>query len=240
SPNPGSQATSTWSGIFTSKTQNDQELAYSQYAVPHRIVATASYRIEYIRHLASTFTIYYEGATQGTYSYIYNGDINNDGNSSDLMYIPKDPSEIKFTSLTVSGTTYTAQQQSDIFFKFIDQDKYLSKHKGQNAERNGALYPWYHRLDFNFQQDIFNNFGRQRNTLQFNLAIVNALNLLNKDWGIKKQYIVNNPLKVASVTAGTPSYQLATFNGAPITKTYINVNSTTTTWGIQLGLKYIF
>jgi len=240
SPNPGSQATSTWSGIYTSKTQNDQELAYSQYAVPHRVVATASYRIEYIRHLASTFTIYYEGATQGTYSYIYNGDINNDGNSSDLMYIPKDPSEIKFTSMTVNGTTYTAQQQSDLFFKFIDQDKYLSKHKGQTAERNGAMYPWYHRMDFNFQQDIFNNFGKQRHTLQFNAAFINFLNLLNKDWGIKKQYVVNNPLRVASVSAGTPSYQLATFNGVPITNTYINVNSTTTTWGIQLGLRYIF
>jgi hypothetical protein len=242
SPNPGSQATSTWSGIYTSKTQNDQELAYSQYAVPHRVVATASYRVEYIKHLASTFTIYYEGATQGTYSYIYNGDINNDGNSSDLMYIPKDPSEIKFTPLTVSatGVTYTAQQQSDLFFKYIDQDKYLSKHKGQNAERNGAMYPWYHRMDFNFQQDIFNSFGKQKHTLQFNAAVINFLNLLNKDWGIKKQYIVNNPLRVASVTNGTPSYQLATFNNVPISSTYINVNSTTTTWGIQLGLKYIF
>lgn len=240
SPNPGSQATSTWSGIYTSKTQNDQELAYSQYALPHRVVATASYRVEYIKHLASTFTLYYEGATQGTYSYIYNGDINNDGNSSDLMYIPKDPSEIKFTSMTVNGVTYSAQQQSDLFFQYVDQDKYLRKHKGQNAERNGATYPWYHRMDFNFQQDIFNNFGRQRHTLQFNAAVINFLNLLNKDWGIKKQYIVNNPLRVASVTNGTPSYQLATFNNVPISSTYINVNSTTTTWGIQLGLKYIF
>jgi len=240
SPNPGSQATSTWSGIYTSKTQNDQELAYSQYAVPHRIVATLSYRIEYLRHLASTFTFYYEGATQGTYSYIYNGDINNDGNTADLMYIPKDPSEIKFTPMTVNGVTYTAQQQSDLFFQFIAQDKYLRKHQGQNAERNGAKYPWYNRLDFNFQQDLFNNFGKNRNTLQFNLAVVNFLNLLNKDWGIKKSFIVNNPLRVASVTNGTPSFQLATFNNIPVTNTFTNVNSTTTTWGIQLGLKYIF
>lgn len=240
SPNPGSQATSTWSGIYTSKTQNDQELAYSQYAVPHRVVATASYRVEYIKHLASTFTIYYEGAIQGTYSYIYNGDINNDGNSSDLMYIPKDASEINFTPMTVNGVTYSAQQQSDLFFQYIAQDKYLSKHMGQNAERNGAKYPWYHRMDLNFQQDIFNNFGRQRHTLQFSAAVTNFLNLLNKDWGIRKQYIVNNPLRVASVTNGTPLFQLATFNNLPISKTYINVNSTTTTWGIQLGLKYIF
>ncbi|MES1214428.1 MAG: carboxypeptidase regulatory-like domain-containing protein [Bacteroidota bacterium] len=240
SPNPGSQATSTWSGIYTSKTQNDQELAYSQYAVPHRIVGTFSYRKEYLKHLASTLTLYYEGSTQGLYSYIYNGDINNDGNTSDLMYIPKDPSEIKFAALTVNGITYTAQQQSDAFFKFVDQDKYLSKHKGQVAERNGAKYPWYNRVDLNFQQDIFNNFGKQRNTLTFNVSVVNFLNLLNKDWGIKKQYVVNNPLKLVSVVGGVPTYQIATFNNAPITNTFINVNSTTTTWGIQLGLKYSF
>ena len=85
--NPGSQASSVWSANATSGTQNDQQISYSQYAVPHRIVATLSYRIEYLKHLASTFTFYYEGASQGTYSYIYNGDINQDGNSADLIYI---------------------------------------------------------------------------------------------------------------------------------------------------------
>lgn len=240
--NPGSQAASVWAVNPTSKTQNDQELAYSGFAVPHRVVATFSYRVEYVKHLASTFTFFYEGATQGTYSYIYNGDINNDGNSADLIYIPKSPAEIKFSNLAPSGSTpgFTAQQQSDAFFQFIAQDKYLSKHMGQTAERNGAKYPFYHRVDFNFQQEIFNNIGRNRHTLQFGASVTNFLNLLSHDWGIKKQFIVSNPLRVASVTAGVPSYTLATFNGDLIRSTFINVNSTSTTWGLQLGLKYIF
>ncbi len=241
-PNPGSQATSTWSGVYTANTQNDLELAYSAYAVPHRIVGTFSYRVEYIKHLASTFTLYYEGATLGTYSYIYNGDINNDGNTADLMYIPKDASEINFVDLPASGTTpaFTAQQESDAFFQYVNQDKYLSKHKGQNAERNGAQYPWYNRVDFNFQQDLFNNIGRNRHTLQLNVAVVNFLNLLNHNWGIRKQYIVNNPLKLNKVVNGVPYFQMATYQGDLVRKTFINVNSTTTTWGIQLGLKYMF
>jgi outer membrane receptor protein involved in Fe transport len=242
SPNPGSQATSNWSGVYTSGTQNDLELAYSQYAVPHRIVGTFSYRVEYIKHLASTFTLYYEGAVQGLYSYIYNGDINNDGNTADLMYIPKDPSEINFVDLPASGSTpaFTAQQQSDAFFQFIAQDKYLSKHKGQNAERNGAKYPWFNRVDFNFQQEIFNNIGKQRHSLQLNVAVVNFLNLLNHNWGIRKTYVVNNPLKLNSVVNGVPYFQLATYKGDLIRSTFVNVNSTSTTWGIQLGLKYMF
>jgi outer membrane receptor protein involved in Fe transport len=242
SANPGSQAASVWSINPTSRTQNDQELAYSNFAVPHRIVGVLSYRVEYFKHLASTFSLFYEGATQGRFTYIYNGDINQDGNSADLIYIPKDPSEIKFVNLAASGSTpaFTAQQQSDAFFQYIAQDKYLRNHQGQTSERNGAQYPFYHRLDFSFLQDVFHDIGKDRHTLQLNVSVINFLNLINKNWGIKKQVIVTNPLRVANVTAGVPAYTLATFNNDLIRSTYIDVTSTSTTWGVQLGLKYIF
>lgn len=241
--NPGSQAASVWSANATSGTQNDQQLSYSQYAVPHRFVATFSYRFEYFKHLASTFTFFYEGASQGTYSYVYNGDLNQDGNaSSDLMYIPKDPSEIRFTTLAASGTTpaFTAQQQSDAFFQFIAKDHYLSHHMGQTSERNAARYPFYNRVDFSFLQDIFTNIGKDKNTLQLNVSVINLLNLLDHSWGIKKQLIVTNPLKVVSVVNGVPAYTLATFNNDLVRTPYINQSSTATTWGIQLGIKYLF
>lgn len=245
-PNLGSQPATVWSTIYTSKTQNDIELAPSGFSVPHRIVGTFSYRFEYFKALASTITLYYEGASQGRYSYIYNGDVNGDGNSADLMYVPKSPSEIQFSNLTVGSTTFTAQQQSDAFFNYIAQDKYLRKHKGQDVERNGALYPWYDRVDLNFQQEVFKNIGKSRNTLQFNVSVVNFLNLLNHDWGVRKIYVVNNPLKTSSVVSGVQTFTLATFTppGGSQTqlldRTFINNNSTSTTWGIQLGAKYIF
>ena len=246
--NPGSTASSVWSGNPTSLTQNDLQLSNSAFAVPHRLLATISYRAEYLKHLASTFSFVYEGQTQGRYSYIYNGDINNDGNSADLMYIPKNTSEMNFVALPASGTTpaFSAADQTAAFDKFIEQDPYLSKHRGQNAQRNGAQYPFFHRVDFNFLQDIFTNIGTHKNTLQFNLSVVNFLNLINHDWGLRKSYVVNNPLKVVSVTGGVPTYQLATYTpqGATVSqlvdRTFVNVNSTSTTWGIQLGLKYIF
>ncbi len=245
SANPGSQAGSVWSANTTSGTLNDQQLSYSNYSVPHRIVGTLSYRFEYAHHLASTFSFYYEGASIGRFSYVYSGDVNNDSyTSSDLLYIPRNPSEIKFADLPASGTTpaFTAQQQSDAWFKYIAQDKYLSKHQGQNAQRNGVVEPWYNRVDFSFLQDIFTNIGKNKNTLQFNVSVINLLNLVNHNWGVKKFYVLNNPLKVVagSPATGTPTYQLATYNSALISHTYINDNSTNSTWGIQLGLKYLF
>jgi hypothetical protein len=158
------------------------------------------------------------------------------------MYIPKNPSEIKFANLAAAGTTpaFTAQQQSDAFFQMVSKSHYLSNHMGQTSERNGPRYPFYHRVDFSFLQDIFSDIGKNRNTLQLNVSVINLLNLLNHDWGIKKQLIVNNPLKVVSVVNGVPTYTLATFNNDLVITPYINVNSTTTTWGIQIGVKYLF
>jgi hypothetical protein len=238
--NPGSQANSVWAVNPTSGTQNDLELAYSNFAIPHRVVANFSYRKEYVKHLATTISLFYEGGSAGTYSYIYNGDINNDGNSADLMYIPKDPSEIQFKDKVYGNVTYTAKQQSDIFFQYIDQDPYLSKHKGQVAERNGAKYPWYNRLDMKFAQDLFTSIGDRRHTLQFTADFINFLNLLNKDWGIKKLYTVNNPLRIENVTNGVPVFSLTPYNGAPVSQTFVNNVSTQSTWGVQLGLRYSF
>ncbi len=246
--NPGSQANSVWSINATSGTQNDLELANSTFSVPHRIIGSLSYRFEYANHLATTISAFYEGSSQGTLSYIYNGDVNNDGNSADLMYIPKNPSEINFIAIPASGTIpgFSAKQQSDAFFAFIAQDKYLSTHQGQVAERNGARQPWFNRLDMKLTQDIFANIGKRRNTIQFTADVLNALNLINNNWGVRSFFIVANPLKYINATGGQANYQLATYlpQGATtqvlLDRTYINNNSTSSTWGLQLGLRYIF
>lgn len=246
--NPGSQATSVWSANPTSLTQNDLELSYSNFMVPHRIIASLSYRVEYIKHLATTLSVFYQGSSQGNYSYIYNGDVNNDGNSADLMYIPKSPSQINFLPFTTGGVTFTAQQQSDAFFKYIAQDKYLSKHQGQIAERYAARFPFYHRVDMKLAQDIFTNIGGRRSTLQFTADLVNALNFFERSWGINKLLNANasNPLKYVSATSGQANYNFATYiptgSTTPVLldKTFVPNYSTNTTWTLLLGLKFIF
>lgn len=258
--NPGSTAASTWSVNPTSGTQNTQEFATSSFIVPHRIIASLSYRKEYLKHLASTVSLFYEGSIQGKYSYTYGAaggtaptgfantaDINYDGNNSDLMYIPRNASEITFIPQTVGSVTYTAQQQSDAFFAFVEQDKYLRTHKGQVAERNGANYPFYHKVDFKFTQEIFSNVGNRRNTLSITFDCLNALNLLNKNWGIKDFFVTSSPLRASkNATTGQVVYQLATYLPTGSTtsvladRSFVSNFSTTSTYSFQLGLRYSF
>jgi outer membrane receptor protein involved in Fe transport len=242
--NPGSQAASVYNANVTEGTLNDLELAYAQFAVPHRIIGNVSYHFEYAKHLGTTICFIYEGAHNGTYSYIYSGSINNQGqNSSNLMYVPTDatnPSEIKFVDRTYNGQLYTATTQAQIFERYIQQDPYLRDRRGKVVERNGAKRPWYNRLDMKFIQDIFTNVGSRRHTIQFSADVYNVANLINHDWGARKIYTINNPLTLSSVTNGIPSFTITPYNGLPVTQTFINTISTSNTWAMQLGLRYIF
>ncbi|MFZ9661553.1 MAG: TonB-dependent receptor, partial [Chitinophagaceae bacterium] len=147
--NPGSQASSVWNSNATIGTQNSLELYNGQNVLPHRIIGAITWRKEYLKHLGTTISLFYEGASQGRISYIYNGDMNNDGNNAtDLLYVPKSPSDIVFVAATAGSTTaaYTAQQQSEAFFKFVKNTPYLAKNMGKYTSRNGAVFPWYNRL----------------------------------------------------------------------------------------------
>jgi hypothetical protein len=91
-------------------------------------------------------------------------------------------------------------------------------------------------------QDIFSNFGKQRHSIQVTADIYNVLNLLNNKWGIRNitTLATNNPLQLVSVTNGVPLFRITAFNGAPVTKTFQNNVSTSTTWAAQIGIRYIF
>ncbi|MBB5623468.1 hypothetical protein HDE69_004554 [Pedobacter cryoconitis] len=242
----GSTAAQVWAITSNVGTSNDVELRNSGNYVPHRIVASASYKFNYLKHGATTIGLFYEGqAGSNPFSYVVNGDLNGDGNgSSDLMYIPKRGSDVNFTSYTATvngiGYTYTAQQQAAALEQFINNSPYLSKHRGEYADRNAAFSPWYNRVDANILQDFYINTGGTKHTLQLSAVVINLPNLLNRNWGIKKFNTTNSPLTYTGIDAnGVPSYNLRQFDGKLVSQPYQNATSGTT-WSLLLGAKYIF
>jgi len=245
--NPGSAANSAWQSNPAVIHQNDPGLSYSQFAVPHKVVAALSYNVEYGNHLGTTFSLTYIGRNQGRLDYIYSNDMNGDGNTADLMYIPKDESEIIFTDITSGGeVVFSAEEQNDAFWKYVDQDSYLKEHKGEYAERYGVLMPWLGRLDLRILQDIFTDFGKdRRHTLQFSLDFLNFGNLLNSAWGNYQTQVLGTYditlLKYINVNEeGVPMFQLNQVNKKLPTETWKNVLSVSSTWGAQIGLRYTF
>lgn len=229
---------------------NNPALGYAGYVPPNRVVSTVTLPLKVSRTITFNFGLVYQGSSEGRFSYTYSKDLIGDGTNRSLIYIPKNPSEITFSPLTVStangSLSYSAEEQRGAFFSYIDQDKYLRSKKGQYAERNGALLPWRHQIDLRFSS-VFGLKGRnKKHSLELSADIFNVGNLLNRQWGLRK--LVNSssiliPVNLDKIQPnGTllPSFQLATVGGRLLNETFRNDYSINSTYLIQLGIRYAF
>ena len=233
-----SVAYSNWRYVNNVYGLNDLRLTRSNYDMGHRVSGLVSYRKEYLNGmLASQVSLFYNGQSGQPISYIYNGDLNNDGSSNDMIYIPASASEIKLVDIA-GGPTAAAQWTA--LDAFISGDKYLSKHRGEYAERNAARLPFQNQFDLKFLQDIKVKAGNTSNKLQISIDILNIGNLINKKWG-ESLYLANQ--QFALITYKAMAGNTPTFNYAPIGMTNGNAYSVTdlaSRWRMQIGLRYVF
>jgi hypothetical protein len=220
---------------------NRPELSYSEFGQRNRVVGDATYVKRWSTRSRTSIGAFLElaegnrfaGAGGNRYSFIYSGDVNGDGaGGNDLIYIPRTQSEIRFAQL---GSVTPAEQWAR-FDAFINQDKYLSGHRGQIAERFGLLNPWYSNLDLRVTQDI--GLARRGRTHGFQLIfdVMNVANLINSDWGVRQ---------IADPTATSP-LTLVRFDpdGVPVfnftgpNRTFIDDPDLLSRWRAQIGLKY--
>jgi hypothetical protein len=251
SANPGSSAYSAYSSNTAVGTLNDPGLSYSNFATPHKLIGSASYKIEYAKHFATTVSLVYQGYQTGRWTYTYSNDLNGDGVTADIMYIPESATDITFVNYTPSGQPLmTAADQQNAFWEYVNSNEYLSSRKGQYAERYGEIQPWMHRFDAKIIQDLFTNFGSDRKyTLQFSVDLLNVGNMINDSWGTYTynplaSYENVRPLTVVNRGSATaaPTYRLnATSLDDFATKTTLSKSiSTSSTWGCLLGIRLIF
>ncbi len=240
SANAGSSASSAWGASPNINNPNDQRLWISNYAIPHRVVANLSYRIEYGK-LATTVGMYYNGSHQGRYSYVYSNDYNGDGTNADLIYLPANSSELKFVDYVQSGeVVFTAAEQREAFDKFVSANG-LDEYRGDYLPRNAFLQPWLSRVDIRVLQDIFTNIGQSKNTLQLSLDVVNFGNLLNKNWGIQQNLNGAQNLLTRSGSVSTaPNLLMNRVSNALPSTPFVNASGFSTTWSMQIGVRYIF
>lgn len=228
---PGNDPYSTWSNAYTINGGNEVRVQNSQYVIPDRVIASASYTYH-----NDHFTLFYTGYRPEGYTYAYNGDLNGDGISNDLMYIPKDDSEIHFVN----------ESDRQAFWDFVNQDSYLSKHKGEYAEAYSAHAPFVHRFDFRWTHDFNLKIGKTQNKLQLILDIMNVGNLFNSKWGVEKNMSNCNNGRILSIDRntglidGVPYFTLyKNSDGTPLQSWTFNRNYDQC-WKMQIGVKYYF
>lgn len=225
---------------------NKYPLTFSNFDIRHRVVATAAWTHGWSHRTSTSASLIYTGQSGSPYSYVYTGDLNNDGSSNnDLIYIPRSPSEINLiASARPAGqpdTRTTAQIWSDLD-AFISSDPYLNSHRGQSAERNGARTPWNHRADLRISQDIRLDSGKNPHNVQLSLDVLNLTNLLSSNLG--KFYFVPNlnnqnvyalAYRSGRAVGGTPNFSFDPIAGKPY-----QVDDLQSRWQMQLGLRYSF
>jgi hypothetical protein len=224
---------------------NNPELSYSEFGQRHRIVGAATFAKVWSPSLRTRVGVFLEiaqgnrfaGAGGNRYSFIYSGDVNGDGTGgNDLIFIPAQQSDILFAPDTLpGGAIISPQEQWTRLNAFIEQDKYLSGHRGQIAQRFGELNPWYQNVDLQIVQDLGLRSGSTQHTFQLTFDVLNFTNLISSSWGVRK---------VASASALSPLTLVRFAGNAPVfhftgpDHTFDNSTDPYSRWRMQFGLKY--
>jgi len=228
---------------------NNSQLAYSNFDLRHRIVATISGTLIWNEMNATSLSFFYAGQSGNPYSIIYQSAPFGNGSNAPLPYIPRDQSDI---NLKDNGTYTAAQQWADLS-NFIDGDSYLKTRKGKYAERNGLRTPWVHDVDMKLMHEFKLSKTNKQHALQISFDVFNVLNLISNSWG-HVNFVTNvnnytaNFLKFVADASGKapgapstgyqPTFNFVKPNG--INNHYYTLDPINSRWQGQLGLKYTF
>ncbi len=242
-----SQNSSQWRGLHSIQGRNGfNETARSDFSQGHRVIASVSYRKEYLGFGASQISLFYEGQSGRPFSYIYNDGgalTNEDSRERNMIFVPATQNDI----ILVEENGISPQEQWNNLNAFIEANDYLSGRRGQYAERNGDRVPFSNVIDLRFLQEVYLEMGNgQKNILQFSVDIFNFTNMLNKDWG-KRWFTDFDGYEILDfegfqADGTTPTFSF-TRNIDDANNPLNNIDDSglvSSRWQMQLGIRYIF
>lgn len=238
-----SVAQSNWRNNHTRSFANDPELANSGFNVPHLVKASAFYHLNWgpKKLFTTTVGLIYQGQSGAPYSLYYNGDLNGDGASNDLLFIPTDEQIDKMTFTPVMKSDnktvkYSQDDQRANLKKWLANTAYLKDHRGEYYERYADNLPFESHFDFHFGQKFGIKVGKYVHALEVTMDILNVANLLNKDWGHTYGSSYSSELITPITYKGNGAFQFDNDSTTPI-KYYSDYYSR---WRGQIGVKYTF
>ena len=229
----GDQVTSAYNtNAFGINGSNSHELGYSSYVTPNRVIFNLGWNWATGQHTNETIGLYYEGFNHcyiggysyTRYSYTMTSNVNGDGGSNSLVYIP--------TEAELTAMPFVSEENKAEFNTFIKADKYLSAHRGQYAERGGAIAPWRHTFNFKYERTYKFNAGP---SISFGVDVKNIANLFYRGWGNMQRMSSSDIIKLNGNGSVDNPYTYQFTN--PTWSEYANALST---WSAALNLRFNF
>ncbi len=264
-----SQNSSQWRGQINVDGRNNPVYGRSDYATGHRVVGALAYRADWTKddRFATTVSLFFNGQTGSPYSYVigqgtllsrnangtvrtstvFSDNINADRGSTtrnrSLIYVPASQAQINLvdTKDADGNVVLTADQQWALLNAFISDDKYLSKNRGQYADKNSNFAPFVGIFDFAIRQNIGFEVGGRVQRLQASFDVFNFANFLNKNWGVR--YNVPGDFnnydfyRYVGLVNNEPAYN---FTQTTTGKDALNISGGGSIWRARVGLRYLF
>jgi len=229
-----SVAYSNWKYNYAINPNNADELSYSLFDVPNRILAAVTYTSpKYLnKRLNTVVSLVYNGSNGQRYCLTMNEskDFNGDGQyGNSLLYIP--------TKDELAKMTFTSEEDRAEYETWIEGDKYAKDNRGQFAERYSNSAPWENHFDLHLAEDFYYMSGKD-GKVSLTVDILNIGNLLNKEWGANYSSYYNvQILKVTSLTTDENGNKIPTYSyqGSEVTKSDFYSR-----WHAQVGLRVTF
>ena len=262
----GDQPGSAWKALVSQRGTNNKELGYASYVMPHRIVANVSYAKDYAKYFGSQISLSYYGGPRGRANIDYVSNVFGDGAYNySLIDIPTYEDlygdkgwgtgnwTFKDQTDKEGNITYSAAEQCEDFWKYIQSNDYLKSHTGSVNERNAVVSPWVHTFDLKFNQNFYFYTGakHKKHTVQLGVDVENFANLLSPYWG--NVYSINagdgygnaipvnlTNAKAVYTTGAKPVFQYQKNGSDRLTELYSVSNGFSSTWQIIFNLRYIF
>ena len=162
-------------------TPSNSPLAYSNFDLRSRIVATWSGSIAWNAANTTSLTFFYSGQSGNPYSLIYQSAPFGNGSNAPLPYIPSTQADINLIDKkdAAGNVIYSAANQWTDLNNFIEGDKYLKTRRGQYAERNGLRTTFVNDLDMKIMNEFKLSKSNRFNTLQVSFDVFNVVAMKN-------------------------------------------------------------
>jgi hypothetical protein len=141
------------------------------------------------------------------------------------MYIP--------TESEMQNMLFADDTSREKWNNYIEDNAYLSTHRGSFAERNAMQTPMEHRLDLHLAHGFYFGAASGRK-VELSLDVMNLGNLLCRHWGA--YYNVSNVrLQPVTISAAEDGQAVYRFTGAEISPSDL-----LSRWHMQIGARIVF